>query len=198
MTTLNDERGTMNDDVLVGAPSFIVHRSSFDVEQVRRDFPILRRTVRGRPLVYLDNAATTQKPRQVIDRIVRYYSEENANVHRGVHYLSEVATDAYESVRTTVKRFLGARDEKEIVFTRGTTEGINLVAQSWGRKNVGAGDEVLITAIEHHSNIVPWQLLCEETGARLRIVPVSDAGAPLYGTSTISIFAVCLNSSPEI
>jgi len=150
---------------------------SFDVDRIRDDFPILRHPVRdGRPLVYLDNAATTQKPRQVIDRIVRYYSEENANVHRGVHYLSEVATDAYEKTRTTVKRFIGARDEKEIIFTRGTTEGINLVAQSWGRKNIGADDEVLITAIEHHSNIVPWQLLCEEKGARLRVAPVNDAG----------------------
>ena len=148
----------------------------FDVEKVRRDFPILARDVRGKHLVYLDNAATTQKPRQVIDRIVRYYSEENSNVHRGVHYLSEVATAAYEGVRTTVKRFINARDEKEIVFTRGTTEAINLVAQSWGRTNVRAGDEVLITAIEHHSNIVPWQMLCEERGARLRVAPVNDAG----------------------
>jgi cysteine desulfurase/selenocysteine lyase len=156
--------------------SFIVHRSSFDVESIRRDFPILRRSVRGRPLVYLDNAATTQKPQVVIDRIVRYYTEENSNVHRGVHYLSEVATAAYESARTTVKRFLNARDEKEIIFTRGTTEGINLVASSWGRTNVRSGDEVLISAIEHHSNIVPWQLLCDEVGARLHIIPVNDAG----------------------
>jgi cysteine desulfurase / selenocysteine lyase len=155
------------------------HPSSLvpDVERIRKDFPILHHPVRGgRPLVYLDNAATTQKPRQVIDRIVRYYTEENANVHRGVHYLSEAATDSYEKARTTVKRFINARDEKEIVFTRGTTEGINLVAQSWGRKNVGAGDEILITAIEHHSNIVPWQLLCEEKGAHLRIAPVNDDG----------------------
>ncbi|HEX9494113.1 MAG TPA: cysteine desulfurase, partial [Thermoanaerobaculia bacterium] len=127
-------------------------------------------------LVYLDNAATTQKPQAVIDRLIRYYSEENSNVHRGVHYLSEVATAAYESARTTVKRFINARDEKEIVFTRGTTESINLVTNAWGRRNVGAGDEVLITAIEHHSNIVPWQLLCEENGARLRVTPVNDAG----------------------
>jgi len=148
----------------------------FDVEKVRRDFPILARDVRGKHLVYLDNAATTQKPRQVIDRIVRYYSEENSNVHRGVHYLSEVATAAYEGVRATVKRFINARDEKEIVFTRGTTEAINLVASAWGRKNVGRDDEVLITAIEHHSNIVPWQMLCEERGAKLRVAPVNDAG----------------------
>ncbi len=148
----------------------------YDVARIREDFPILARKVRGRDLVYLDNAATTQKPQSVIDRIVRYYSEENSNVHRGVHYLSEVATAAYEQSRTTVKRFINARDEKEIVFTRGTTESINLVVQSWGRKNVQAGDEILITAIEHHSNIVPWQLLCEEKHARLVIAPVNDRG----------------------
>jgi cysteine desulfurase / selenocysteine lyase len=149
----------------------------YDVERIRRDFPILHRMIRaGKPLVYLDNAATTQKPQAVIDRLVQYYTQENSNVHRGVHYLSEIATAAYESARTTVKRFINARDEKEIVFTRGTTEGINLVTSSWGRRNVRAGDEVLITAIEHHSNIVPWQLLCEETGATLRIVPVNDDG----------------------
>ncbi len=151
-------------------------RSDYDVESIRRDFPILARSVHGRKLVYLDNAATTQKPQAVIDRLVRYYSEENSNVHRGVHYLSEVATSEYEAARTTVKRFLNARDEKEIVFTRGTTESINLVSQAWGRANVGEGDEVLITAIEHHSNIVPWQLLCGEKHAQLRIAPVNDAG----------------------
>jgi len=165
----------MTSAALPRASSLII--DSLDVDRIRDDFPILHRPVRGgRTLVYLDNAATTQKPRQVIDRIVRYYSEENSNVHRGVHYLSEVATEAYETARTTVKRFIGARDEKEIIFTRGTTEGINLVAQSWGRKNIGANDEVLITAIEHHSNIVPWQLLCEEKEARLRVAPVNDAG----------------------
>jgi cysteine desulfurase / selenocysteine lyase len=148
----------------------------FDVERVRHDFPILARTVRGKPLVYLDNAATTQKPNAVIDRIVRYYREENSNVHRGVHYLSEIATAAYEAARTTVKLTLNARDEKEIVFTRGTTEAINLVASSWGGKNLRAGDEVLISAIEHHSNIVPWQLLCEAKGATLRVIPVDDDG----------------------
>jgi cysteine desulfurase/selenocysteine lyase len=148
----------------------------FDVQAVRRDFPILRRSVRGHRLVYLDNAATTQKPQAVIDRIVRYYTEENSNVHRGVHFLSEVATAAYEGARTTVKRFINARSEKEIVFTRGTTESINLVTSSWGGRNVGAGDLVLITAIEHHSNIVPWQLLCEAKGATLLVAPVSDEG----------------------
>ncbi len=152
-------------------------RTAYDLARIRQDFPILYRTVRGgKKLVYLDNAATTQKPQAVIDRLVHYYTEENSNVHRGVHYLSEVATAAYEAARTTVKRFINARDEKEIVFTRGTTESINLVASSWGRGNVRAGDEVLITAIEHHSNIVPWQLLCEEKGAILRVTPVNDSG----------------------
>src|SRR5450631_1568417 len=148
----------------------------YDVESVRRDFPILSRSVHGKPLVYLDNAATTQKPQAVIDRLVRYYTEENSNVHRGVHYLSEVATAAYEGARTTVRKFINARSEKEIVFTRGTTEGINLVTQSWGRTNVKAGDEILISAIEHHSNIVPWQMLCAEKDATLRIIPVNDRG----------------------
>ena len=157
-------------------PAAPAQTSDYNVERIREDFPILARSVRGKSLVYLDNAATTQKPQSVIDRIVRYYSEENSNVHRGVHYLSEVATAAYESGRTVVKRFLNARDEKEIVFTRGTTESINLVAQSWGRANVHEGDEVVITAIEHHSNIVPWQMLCAEKGATLRVAPVDDAG----------------------
>ena len=151
-------------------------KTMYDVARIRRDFPILSRKVHGKPLVYLDNAATTQKPQQVIDRIVRYYSEENSNVHRGVHYLSQIATEAYEGTRTTVKRFLNARSEKEIVFTRGTTDGINLVAYAWGRKNVKAGDDVIISAIEHHSDIVPWQMLCDATGANLRIIPVNDAG----------------------
>ena len=151
-------------------------RVAYDVERIRRDFPILSRTARGKKLVYLDNAATTQKPQTVIDRIVRYYSEENSNVHRGVHYLSEVATLEYENARGFVQRFLNAASEKEIVFTRGTTEAINLVAQSWGRANVREGEEILISAIEHHSNIVPWQLLCEEKRATLRVIPVNDAG----------------------
>jgi cysteine desulfurase / selenocysteine lyase len=153
---------------------------TYDVESIRADFPILSRTARGRRLVYLDNAATTQKPRQVIDRISQYYSLENSNVHRGVHYLSEVATMEYENARGYVKSFLNAKSEKEIVFTRGTTESINLVAQTWGRRNLRAGDEILISAIEHHSNIVPWQMLCEETGAALRVIPVADTGELLY------------------
>ena len=148
----------------------------FDVERVRRDFPILSRQVHGKPLVYLDNAATTQKPRSVIDAITRYYTEQNSNVHRGVHHLSEVATEAYEGARSTVRRFINARSEKEIVFTRGTTESINLVAQTWGRANVREGDEVVITAIEHHANIVPWQMLCREKNASLRVAPVNDRG----------------------
>jgi cysteine desulfurase / selenocysteine lyase len=151
-------------------------RVEYDVAKIRRDFPILARNVRGKRLVYLDNAATTQKPQQVIDRLVRYYSEENSNVHRGVHYLSEVATLEYENARVTVQRFLNARSEKEIVFTRGTTESINLVSHTWGRVNVKEGDEILISALEHHSNIVPWQMLCEEKRAVLRVIPVSDAG----------------------
>jgi len=165
----------------------------FDVEQVRRDFPILQRKVRGRQLVYLDNAATTQKPQQVIDRLVRYYREENSNVHRGVHYLSEVATAAYEGARTVIQRFLNARSEKEIVITRGTTEGINLVAQTWGRVNVREGDEILITAIEHHSNIVPWQMLCAEKGATLRVAPVNDEGEVV-----VEEFAKLLNDRTKI
>jgi cysteine desulfurase / selenocysteine lyase len=151
-------------------------RPAFDVHAVREDFPILRDLVRGKPLVYLDNAATTQKPRVVVDRIARFYLRENANVHRGVHLLSERATDAYEEARNTVSTFLHAADPREIVFVRGTTEAINLVARSYGRTHVGAGDEVVVTAMEHHSNIVPWQMLCTETGARLRVVPITDAG----------------------
>jgi cysteine desulfurase/selenocysteine lyase len=149
---------------------------TLDVAALRADFPILRQRIHGKPLVYLDNAATTQKPQAVLDRLVRYYTEENANVHRGVHLLSERATNAFEEARASLRRFLNAGDSREIVFVRGTTEGINLVAQSYGRTRVGQGDEVLITAMEHHSNIVPWQMLCEEKGARLRVAPMSDAG----------------------
>jgi cysteine desulfurase/selenocysteine lyase len=148
----------------------------FDVARIRRDFPILRERAHGRPLVYLDNAATSQKPRAVIDALVRYYTTENANVHRGVHLLSERATAAYENARRTVETFVNAESDREIVFTRGTTESINLVAQSWGRANVGAGDEILITGLEHHSNIVPWQMLAEEKHARLRVAPIDDRG----------------------
>ncbi|HEX7072391.1 MAG TPA: cysteine desulfurase [Rhodothermales bacterium] len=149
---------------------------AFDVERYRRDFPALAQTVHGRPLVYLDNAATGQKPRSVIERLTRYYETENANVHRGVHYLSQTATDAYEGSRARIARFINAGRTSEVIFTRGTTEGINLVAAAYGRTHVGPGDEVLITTLEHHSNIVPWQLLCEEKGAQLRVVPLLDDG----------------------
>jgi cysteine desulfurase/selenocysteine lyase len=147
-----------------------------DPHALRDEFPILRQTVRGKPLVYLDNAATTQKPRAVIDALRRYYEEDNANVHRGVHLLSERATRAYEEARVKVARALRAGDPREVIFTRGTTESVNLVAQTFGRARVGAGDEVLVTEMEHHSNIVPWQMLCAEKGATLRVVPVTDAG----------------------
>jgi len=148
----------------------------FDVEKIRRDFPILWRDVRGKKLVYLDNAATSQKPRVVIDAISRYYEEGNANIHRGVHFLSEHATGEHERARKLVQKFVNAPDVSEIIFVRGTTEAVNLVAQTYGRANVGAGDEVLITAMEHHSNIVPWQLLCEEKGAKVRVAPINDRG----------------------
>ena len=150
--------------------------AGFDVERVRQDFPILGQKVYGKPLVYLDSAATSQKPQGVIDAMSRFLLKENANVHRGVHYLAERATEAYEGARAKVQRFLNAGHAQEIIFVRGTTEAINLVAQTYGKKHVGAGDEVLITAMEHHSNIVPWQMLCEETGARLRVAPINDAG----------------------
>ena len=150
--------------------------AGFDLERIRADFPILHRPVRGRKLVYLDNAATSQKPAVVIDVLRRYYEQENANIHRGVHYLSEQATSDYEKARVAVQRFLNAAAPGEIIFVRSATEGINLVAQTHGRRNLGSGDEVLITAMEHHSNIVPWQMLCEEKGAKLRVVPITDSG----------------------
>ncbi len=156
-------------------PAAAAAPAPLDVERLRADFPILSRPVRGKPLTYLDSAATAQKPRAVIDAISRYYEEKNANVHRGVHFLSEQATAAYEGARATVARFLSA-DPKEVVFVRGATEGVNLVAQTFGRLRVGAGDEVVVTALEHHSNIVPWQLLCAEKGAHLRPAPISDDG----------------------
>lgn len=148
----------------------------FDVQRVRRDFPILQERMHGKPLVYLDNAATAQKPRSVIQAISRYYQEENANVHRGVYKLSELASEAYEGAREYVRSFINAASKREIVFTRGTTESINLVAATFGRKYIGHGDEVLISELEHHSNIVPWQILCEERGALLKVVPINDRG----------------------
>jgi cysteine desulfurase/selenocysteine lyase len=158
------------------ATAIIPEKATLDVEKIRRDFPILHTQARGHKLVYLDNAATSQKPQAVIDAIVRYYEGGNANIHRGVHYLSEKATQEFEEGRATVQRFVNAAEASEIIFTRGTTEAINLVAQTYGRTHVGAGDEVLITAMEHHSNIVPWQMLCEEKGAKLRVGPINDQG----------------------
>ena len=148
----------------------------FDVERVRAEFPALGQQVNGRPLVYLDNGATSQKPRPVIDAIRDYYESDNANVHRGLHALSERATTAYEGARDTVGAFLNAADRREIVFVRGATEGLNLIAQSWARPRLEPGDEILITTMEHHSNIVPWQLVCRQTGARLRVAPIHDSG----------------------
>jgi cysteine desulfurase / selenocysteine lyase len=150
--------------------------AAWDVEAVRREFPILGESVNGKPLVYLDSAASAQKPRAVIDREREVYERLYANVHRGVHRLSQLSSEAYESARGVVRRFLNAAEAREIVFLRGTTEAVNLVAQTHGRRSVGAGDEVLITGLEHHSNIVPWQLLCEEKGAALRVAPIDDTG----------------------
>ena len=157
-----------------GLPAAFAAR--LDVARVRAEFPILATRVHGKPLVYLDNAATTQKPQPVIDALSRYYRAENANIHRGVHYLSQLATDGYEGAREKVARFLNAASAREIVFVRGATEGINLVAQSYGRSVLRPGDEILITGMEHHSNIVPWQLLAEQTGTVLRVAPLTDAG----------------------
>jgi cysteine desulfurase/selenocysteine lyase len=147
-----------------------------DMEKVRRDFPILQRRVHGKPLTYLDNAATSQKPQSVIDRLTSYYELENANIHRGLHFLSELATREYEAARGKVQRFLNAAEDREIIFVRGATEAINLVAQSYGRGRIDPGDEILISAMEHHANIVPWQMLCEQSGAVLRVVPITDEG----------------------
>ena len=147
-----------------------------DITAIRQEFPILNREVKGRPLIYLDNAATTQKPQQVIDAVIHYYTNYNANIHRGIHTLAEEATAAFEETRDAVKSFIGAASREEIIFTKGTTESINLVAYSWGRKNIKAGDEIIISTMEHHSNIVPWQLLCEEKNAILKIIPINDAG----------------------
>jgi cysteine desulfurase/selenocysteine lyase len=151
-------------------------KRSFDVERVRADFPALHQSVKGKPLVYLDSAASAQKPRQVLDAMMRLYSHDYANIHRGVHELSERATKAYENARLKGLRFVNASSEREIIFVRGTTEGVNLVAQTYGRANVGEGDEVLITHMEHHSNIVPWQMLCEEKKAFLKVVPIDERG----------------------
>jgi cysteine desulfurase/selenocysteine lyase len=153
--------------------------AGFDVEKVREDFPVLKQTIHGKPLVYLDNAATAQKPLAVIEAIRRFHEVDCANIHRGVHELSQRSTAAYEKTRTKARKFLNAKSNEEVIFVRGTTEGINLVASTWGRRNVKAGDEIVITALEHHSNIVPWQILCEETGASLRVAPINDRGEPI-------------------
>jgi len=153
-----------------------VLQKEFDVYRIRQNFPVLNRKVKDRPLVYLDNAATTQKPQVVIDALVDYYSNFNANIHRGTHTLAEEATAAFEATRTAVQQFIGATFREEIIFTKGTTEGINLVAYTWGRQNINAGDEIIISTMEHHSNIVPWQILCEEKGAILKIIKISDRG----------------------
>src|SRR5580693_782143 len=149
---------------------------TLDITAIRQEFPILNREVKGRPLIYLDNAATTQKPQQVIDSIIHYYTNYNANIHRGIHTLAEEATADFEKTRDVVKTFIGAGSREEIIFTKGTTEGINLVAYTWGRKNIKAGDEIIISTMEHHSNIVPWQILCEEKDAVLKVIPINDAG----------------------
>ena len=167
--------------------------SVLDVDRVRQDFPILQRTVRGKPLVYLDSAATTQKPRQVLDALAHYYAHGNANIHRGVYLLSEEATAAYDGARTKVQSFINARSHREVVFTRSATESINLVAQSFGRQNIGPGDEILITHMEHHSNIVPWQLLCEQTHARLRVAPIDD-----HGELLMDEFEKCLSARTKL
>jgi cysteine desulfurase / selenocysteine lyase len=160
----------------IASSGFAAGGGSWDVERIRGDFPLLAKKVHGRKLVYLDNAATTQKPQQVIDAIVDFYASGCSNVHRGVHLLSERATAAYENARSRLRRFINARDDREIVFVRGATEAINLVASSFGKAHVKQGDEILITGMEHHSNIVPWQMLCEERGARLRVVPINLRG----------------------
>ena len=176
--------------------------AALDVQKIRQDFPILRRTVQGKPLVYLDNAATTQKPQPVLDTLARYYAQENANIHRGVYFLSEEVTRAVNTARHKVQAFLNARVDHEIVFTRNSTESINLVAQSYGRQHLGPGDEILITHMEHHSNIVPWQLLCEQTKSRLRVAPIDDRGElrldefeKLLGSQTKFVSVVHLSNS---
>ena len=166
---------------MLGGSSQQQSPSSLNVEGIRRDFPILRRKVNGHPLIWFDNGATTQKPQQVIDAISHFYSHYNSNIHRGAHQLAAEATDAYEDARNTARDFLGAAKSSEIVFLRGTTEAINLVAQSWGRSNIGSGDEIMVSELEHHANIVPWQMLAQEKGAVLKVIPVDDQGEIMLG-----------------
>ena len=160
--------------------SIIPNSTLYDVEKIRNDFPILQTKVHGKQLVYLDNGATSQKPISVIKKAQEYYSSMNSNIHRGVHALSQVSTEAYESARIKIKSFINALGKNEIIFTRGTTESINLVAQSYGRANFQEGDEVIISQMEHHSNIVPWQMICEEKGAKLKVIPINDEGEIIY------------------
>ncbi|MBI1940099.1 MAG: cysteine desulfurase, partial [Acidobacteria bacterium] len=166
---------------VVSPQPLATRRRTFDAERIREDFPILKEKVHGQPLVYLDSAATSQKPRAVLEAMQNFYLHDCSNVHRGVHLLSERATRAYEDVRVKVQRFINAAESREIVFVRGTTEAVNLVAQTYGRKHVEGGDEVLITAMEHHSNIVPWQILCQEKRAALRVAPINDRGELIFG-----------------
>ena len=155
-------------------------QKSLDVDSIRQQFPLLNREVKGKPLIYFDNAATSQKPQSVIDALVNYYTHYNANVHRGIHTLAEEATLAFEATRDAAQQFIHAASSEEIIFTRGTTEGINLVAYTWGRQNINAGDEIIISTMEHHSNIVPWQILSEEKGAVLKVIPINDEGELLF------------------
>jgi cysteine desulfurase/selenocysteine lyase len=156
--------------------SQLLEKTQLDIQKIREEFPILHQQVNGKPLVYFDNAATNQKPQRVIDALVHYYQHDNANIHRGVHTLAERATTAYENTRKSVQKFINANEVEEVIFTKGTSESINLVASSWGRKFLNEGDEVLISTMEHHSNIVPWQMICEERGATLKVMPINQAG----------------------
>ena len=160
----------------MSTPSSSAISAGFDVERIREDFPVLKQTIHGQPLVYLDSAATAQKPTAVVDAIRKFYEVDCANIHRGVHELSQRSTAAYEETRSKARRFLNSKTTNELIFVRGTTEGINLVASSWGRKTVKEGDEIIVSAMEHHSNIVPWQMLCDEKGATLRVIPMNDRG----------------------
>ncbi len=159
---------------------------TFPIDKIRKDFPILHQKVRGKPLVYLDSAATSQKPQAVIDALRHYYEEDNANIHRGVHLLSERATDRFEAARSKIQKFINAASSHEIIFTRGATESINLVAQSYGRAHLKAGDEIVVSHMEHHSNIVPWQMIAEQTGAKLKVIPINDAGELLWDEKILS------------
>src|SRR5258706_12659720 len=173
-------------------------QNELDVNAIRRQFPILKREVKGKPLIYFDNAATAQKPQVVIDALVNYYTGYNANIHRGIHTLAEEATAAFEAIRDAVKQFINAAAREEIIFTRGTTEGINLVAYTWGRQNIKAGDEIIISTMEHHSNIVPWQILCEEKGAVLKVIPISDEGELLMDDPIAIGFEKLLNARTKL